>query len=67
MKANLKNLKADETSDLEKAMLKCAIIYDFAVKLKIIKKPLSYALYQTWKYYDEREKERKTEEECQDT
>ena len=53
------NVKKEEISDFDKAMLKCAIIYDFAVKLKFIKKPISYALYQTWKYFDEKERERK--------
>ena len=34
--------------------------YKKAKDLKFVRKPISYALYQTWKHYDAIEKERQT-------
>ena len=35
-------------------------LYDDAKKNKIVQKPISYALYHTWQYFDTIEKARKT-------
>lgn len=35
--------------------------YDTAQQNKVIKKPLAWALYQTWKYVDSKEKARSCE------
>lgn len=52
-------MKAEK--QLYDAMGRVAIEYQCAVEKEHIKKPLSYALYQVWKYYDERETKRKCE------
>lgn len=36
--------------------------YNKAKEQRLILKPVSYALYQTWKFYDEKEKPRKLKE-----
>ena len=46
-------------NDLYEAIGRIMVEYEYAVKRKDIRKPLSYALYQVWKYFDEREKARK--------
>ena len=33
--------------------------YERAQRLSYVRKPISYALYETWKYFDSKEKERK--------
>lgn len=44
---------------LEYAIKRLKKEYEKALKLKFIHKPLAYAIYQTWKYYDVYEKGRK--------
>ena len=45
-------------NDLYEAIGRIMVEYDYAIKQDHIRKPLSYALYQVWKYFDEREKAR---------
>ena len=33
--------------------------YELALTLEYVRKPLAWALYQTWRYYDRKERERK--------
>lgn len=40
---------------LENAINKLKEEYDKALEMKFIIKPLAYALYQTWKYYNRNE------------
>ena len=42
----------------ETAIRKFNEFYDKAVKLSYVEKPISWALYQTWKWSDENEKSR---------
>jgi hypothetical protein len=47
----------------ERAIRKFNEFHDKAVKLSYIEKPISWALYQTWKWFDKKEKSRITESE----
>lgn len=45
-------------NNLYEAIGRIMVEYEYAFKQEHIRKPLSYALYQVWKYFDEREKAR---------
>ena len=47
----------------ETAIRKFNEFYDKAVKLSYVEKPISWALYQTWKWFDKKEKSRIAESE----
>lgn len=47
---------------IELAIRKVTEEYFYAVKRQYVQKPLSWALYQTWKYFDEREKAKGAED-----
>jgi hypothetical protein len=47
----------------EQAIRKFNEFHDKAVKLSYVENPISWALYQTWKWFDNNEKSRKAESE----
>lgn len=47
---------------IELAIRKVTEEYFYAVKSEFVKKPISWALYTTWKYFDEREKAKDAED-----
>ena len=42
----------------DKAFSKFLMYYNRAIESKVIEKPISWALYQTWKYFNEHEQSR---------
>lgn len=42
----------------DKAFSKFLMYYNRAIENKVIEKPISWALYQTWKYFNEHEQSR---------
>lgn len=50
---------ASRLTELGKAIMYLISEYDKAKETDYINKPISYALYQTWKAWDSKEKERK--------
>lgn len=51
---------------IESAIKMLCTMYGKALTDKKIKKPISYALYHTWEYFDAREEKKPKEEEKQD-
>ena len=43
----------------ERAIKRLKEEYDRAVKMEFVRKPMAWALYYTWKYYDVKEKDRR--------
>lgn len=46
-------------SKIDKAIKLLRAEYEKAQDLEFVHKPMAYALYQVWKYFDETEKDRK--------